>query len=136
MIKRVYHGWRLPDHIIFDNNCSVAKHLQAQNDHTFDSIGLAVDVFHFKSKHSVTDVFCRENCDPANFPELRGENGEGWYFNTSIAEQTNVWFGGYHSILREMGQDKYDFFLDEMILERNLHTIISLEQKGCAPAYW
>ena len=40
----------------------------------------------------------------------------------SIAEQTNVWLGDFHSICREMSVDKYEFFLGEMIMMRNRRT--------------
>jgi len=56
-----------------------------------------------------------------------------WFFNTSIAEQINVWLGGYHSICREMLPVKYDFFLDEMIKRRNHLIVKELRQKGKAP---
>ncbi|KAJ2936392.1 hypothetical protein H1R20_g702, partial [Candolleomyces eurysporus] len=127
MIKNTYTNRHKPNHIIFDNNCSVAKHIK--NDEFFRHIGLAVDVFHFKCKHSQTDTFCQENCNPHSFPELRGENGQGWYFNTSIAEQTNVWLGGFHSICREMTADRFDFFLDEMVIMRNRTTLARLRKK-------
>jgi len=38
------------------------------------------------------------------------------FFNASIAEQTNVWLEGYHSMCWEMHVDKYNYFLDEMIM--------------------
>jgi hypothetical protein len=117
----------MPNHIIYNNNCTLAKHVQG--DPWFEDVGLAVDVFHFKCKHAKSDEFCQTNCNPHNFPELHGENGVGWYFNTSIAEQTNVWFGGYHSICREMLAFKYDFFLDEMILIQNEATVKRLKHK-------
>jgi hypothetical protein len=41
---------------------------------------------------------------------------KAWFFISSIAKQTNVWLGSYHSICREMLVDKYNFFLDEMIV--------------------
>jgi hypothetical protein len=110
----------MPDHIFFDNNCSLAKHVQG--DLTFANVGLSVDVFHFKSKHSQEDTFCQLNCNPAAFPKLLGEGGKGWFFNSSIAKQTNVWIGGYHAICQEMKPDRYAFFLDEMILQRNKMT--------------
>ncbi|SJL18280.1 uncharacterized protein ARMOST_21865 [Armillaria ostoyae] len=134
MIKRAYCDGYKPNHIIFDNNCTLAKHVK--NDPFFKDIGLAVDVFHFKCKHSEEDKFCQEHCNPYAFPELHGEGGKGWYFNTSIAEQTNMWFGGYHSICREMGMTKYQFFLDEMILQHNKITREWLTKKGYAPRYW
>jgi hypothetical protein len=103
-----------------------------KDDPFFKDIGLSVDVFHFTSKHSEADVFCQENCNPIAFPELIREDG-GWYFNSSIAEQTNVWLGGFHSILREMRMDKYVFFLDEMIMRRNRMTKEKLEKEGMVP---
>lgn len=93
----------------------------------FDKIALAVDVFHFKSKHSTTDLYCQEFCNPAKFDELKGEGEKKWYFNTSIAEQTNVWLGGFHSIVRKMTEEKFDFFLDEMILMRNAALVQRLK---------
>ncbi|TFK18500.1 hypothetical protein FA15DRAFT_683263 [Coprinopsis marcescibilis] len=105
MIKRTYLNQCKPNHIVFDNNCSIKKHVQ--DDTWFENVGLAVDVFHYRCKQSLTDMFCQANCNPADFPELKGEGGRGWYFNTSIAEQTNVWLGGFHSICREMTAERY-----------------------------
>ena len=86
-------------------------------------------------KHKVTDTFCQENCNPAAFPELRRPGG-GWYFNSSIAEQTNVWFAGYNAICREMTVEKFNFFLDELIMRRNRATLAKLERTGQRPGYW
>lgn len=114
----------MPDHIFFDDNCQLAR--LVKDDPAFQNVGLSVDVFHFKSKHKTTDTFCQTRCNPASFPELQGEGGKAWYFNSSIAEQTNVWLGGYHSMCREMLVDKYNYFLDEMILRRNRMTYSKL----------
>ncbi|EDR05899.1 uncharacterized protein LACBIDRAFT_329391 [Laccaria bicolor S238N-H82] len=57
----------------------------------FQNVGLTVDVFHFKCKHRKMDTFCQMNCNPAAYPELRGEGNKAWYFNSSIAEQMNGW---------------------------------------------
>ncbi|KAJ3725375.1 hypothetical protein C8R42DRAFT_640253 [Lentinula raphanica] len=51
---------------------------------------LPVDVFHFKSKHKESDEFCQKHCNPAQWTELVGDDGE-WIFNSSAAEQSNVW---------------------------------------------
>jgi hypothetical protein len=123
-------GAHKPEHLIYDTNCDAKQ--QAQSDPYFDDMGMCVDVFHFANKHKVTHTFCQENCNPAMYPELLDENGK-WYFNTSVAEQTNVWFGGYHSICREMLPLKYDFFLDEMIRLRNIQTVESLRAAGHCP---
>lgn len=132
-VKRTYQFGYRPDHIIFDNNCNMKRSIK--DDPFFDNCGLSVDVFHFKCKHSVSDTFCQEHCNPASFPELVREDG-GWYFNSSIAEQTNVWLAGYNAICREMRVDKFNFFLDELILRRNKLTLAKLEKEGQEPAYW
>jgi hypothetical protein len=136
MIKRTFHEDIKPDHIFFDNNCTLASMVQDNKDPFFDDIGLTVDVFHFKSKHAKTDIFCQENCNPVAYPELISNDNKGWYFNSSIAEQTNVWLGGYHAICREMLVDKYTFFLDEMILRRNRMMREKLTKEGQVPRNW
>jgi hypothetical protein len=95
----------MPSYIFFDNNCHLVKHLLSTSDRYFDHVGLPVDVFHHKSKHSDGDLFCQAHCNPARFQELIGDNGE-WVFNSSIAEQSNVWFGGFQPIVREMTTPK------------------------------
>ena len=104
-----------------------------KNDPMFKNIGLTVDVFHFKCKHSEKDVFCQEHCNPAAYPELLGEGTQQWFFNSSVAEQTNAWIGGYHAICREMEVERYNFFLDEMIRRRNVFTLAKLTQSGQQP---
>jgi len=94
-----------------------------------------VDVFHWKTKHKKTSDACAIDCNPTLFEELIGDDGKSWFFNSSIAEQTNVWLGGYHAILREMGQVKFNFFLDEMIFRKNRITKHSLEKHGECPNY-
>ena len=85
MIKRTYRlPGTMPEHIFCDNNCSIKKIVK--NDPVFHNVGLTVDVFHFNCKHSTADLFCQQNCNPAAYPELLGEGGKGWYFNSSIAE--------------------------------------------------
>lgn len=67
------------------------------------------------------------------FKELHGENGKAWFFNSSIAEQTNAWLAGFHAIVREMLVDRFNFFLDQMILLRNQMTQDKLEKDGWCP---
>ncbi|TFY50126.1 hypothetical protein EVJ58_g11174, partial [Rhodofomes roseus] len=133
MIKRTYKNGPYPEHIFFDSNCRIAP--MVRDDPIFKDIGLTVDVFHFTCKHKVTDIFCQTTCNPWAFPELRSAEG-GWYFNSSIAEQTNVWLGGFHAIVREMLVDRYNFFLDEMVMRRNRNTVQKLEKAGKSPGAW
>ena len=56
------------------------------------------------------------------YEELHTSSGD-WYFNSSIAEQTNVWLDGFHAIVHEMSPIWYNFYLDQMILLQNRMTI-------------
>lgn len=123
---------QLPSVIFYDNNCQLQGHLQASGDTFFKNTILPVDVFHFKSKHKITDSFCQKNCNPAQWKELADDEGN-WIFNSSAAEQANVWMGGYLSIVREMLPHNFDFFLDEMIMWRNEKLIERQKANGHAP---
>ncbi|KAF8064136.1 hypothetical protein FPV67DRAFT_1671883 [Lyophyllum atratum] len=122
----------MPNHIFFDNNCQLKRHVQNTKDPAFVDVGLTVDVFHFTCKHSEKDTFCQTHCNPAGFNELKTEDGS-WYFNSSIAEQTNVWIGGFHAIVREMLPTRFNFYLDQMILLRNEMTVVKLRKDGRTP---
>jgi hypothetical protein len=136
MLQKVFHvKGSKPDIVIYDNNCTLYKYLVQQNIWLFDTIGFPVDVFHWKCKHTKDGVKCSYHCNPTLFPELLGTDRKAWFFNSSIAEQTNVWLGGYHAILREMGSDKYDYFLDEMVMRKNRLTKAKLEADGMLPDY-
>ncbi|KAJ7131748.1 hypothetical protein C8R43DRAFT_895691 [Mycena crocata] len=121
-----------PSYVFYDNNCSLLKHLRSSGDHYFDDVGLPVDVFHFKCKHSEGDVFCQTHCNPARFRELIGADGK-WVFNSSAAEQANVWFGKYQNIVQDMAVLKYNFYLDEMIAIHNEQLATQLRTEGQAP---
>ncbi|KAJ7590485.1 hypothetical protein C8J56DRAFT_1046753 [Mycena floridula] len=124
----------LPDIIFYDNNCNLQSHLQKERDDFFRYCILPVDVFHFKSKHKQTDEFCQKHCNPVLWQqELLNKDGKTWKFNSSAAEQANVWIGGYKSIVCEMLPYHFDFFLDEMINLRNEFLITRLEMAGKAP---
>lgn len=86
---------------LYDDNCHLWKHLIASNNPYFEGVGLPVNVFHFKSKHTQSDNFCQTHCNPAWFQGLVGNNNK-WVFNSSGAEQANIWFGKFRSVVREM----------------------------------
>ncbi|KAF8155005.1 hypothetical protein K438DRAFT_1987232 [Mycena galopus ATCC 62051] len=123
-----------PEHFVYDTACNARQQVLTHPDEWewFLDVGMSVNVFHFLHKHSITHTFCQEHCTPAKFPELMGPDG-GWFFNTSVVEQTNVWLGGYHSMCREMLPVKYNFFLDEMIRLRNEITVAKLAADGHCP---
>ncbi|KAG1774919.1 hypothetical protein EV702DRAFT_1180541 [Suillus placidus] len=111
MVKTTFSlpGTQKPEHIMYDSNCNALHEVQSRNNTWFDNVGMCVNVFHFRTKHKEGDKFCQTQCNPAHYPELLNAHGS-WFFNSSIAEQVNVWLGGYHNIVREMLPDKYDFF--------------------------
>ncbi|KAG1890516.1 uncharacterized protein F5891DRAFT_964873, partial [Suillus fuscotomentosus] len=134
MIKHMFCDETIkPGHIFYDNNCTLSY--MVCNDPYFQNVGLLVDVFHFKCKHLEEDQWCQEHCNPTFFDELKGDNNT-WLFNSSIAEQTNVWFGGYHSICREMTADRYVFLLDEMIIQKNRLLKVKLASQKRSPGNW
>jgi hypothetical protein len=61
--------------------------------------------------------------------ELADKHGK-WVFNSSAAEQANVWLGGYLTIFWEMLLHRYYFFLDEMIMRRNEELMAKLDKIG------
>ncbi|KAF8224723.1 hypothetical protein L208DRAFT_1116868, partial [Tricholoma matsutake] len=112
-------------HLVSDSNCDAKQQVMASGNPFFADMGMSVDVWHFLNKHKVTHEFCQVHCNPAMYPELMNEKGK-WYFNTSVAEQTNMWLGGYHLMCHEMLPAKFNFFLDEMIQLRNIEMLKTL----------
>ncbi|KAG1873259.1 hypothetical protein C8R48DRAFT_593873, partial [Suillus tomentosus] len=134
LVEKIFslpHAQKL-QHMIYDSNCNVLREVESRNIKFFCGMGMCVDAFHHRTKHKASDTFCREWCDMRAYPELLDTNGK-FYFNSSIAEQTNVWFGSFHNICWEMTPVKYDFFLDEMILRCNCVTIATLHAQGKYP---
>ncbi|KAJ7201635.1 hypothetical protein GGX14DRAFT_356063, partial [Mycena pura] len=148
-LKKVYpEEYLLPTHIFYDNACHLLSHIQAQGDTHFKTARLIVDIFHARNHD---DEFCTAKCNGASFPELHYTNKEGkecWVFNSSIAEQTNVWFGAFQAISREMSPARcvylfviyigslmvrYNFFLDEVISAHNERLVGRLEREGKQP---
>ncbi|KAF8797731.1 hypothetical protein BYT27DRAFT_7228873 [Phlegmacium glaucopus] len=112
-----------PNHIFFNNNCTLGK--AVKDDPFFCDIALTVDVFHFKCKHSEKDQFCQENCNPVAYPELLGEGNKP------------CWFGGYQAICCEMHVDRYNFFFNKMICRWNIMTLARLAREpGTNPGTW
>ncbi|KAI0714670.1 hypothetical protein C8Q76DRAFT_727675 [Earliella scabrosa] len=124
----------MPSFIFFDNNCKLLRHLRANNDTRFQDVGFPVDVFHAVNKHKDSDAYCQLNCNPAGFKELFDKLNR-WLFNSSAAEQGNVWFGKFKTVVREMGEVRYNFFLDEMIMIHNEWRVSVLRARGAQPRH-
>ncbi|KAG6848137.1 hypothetical protein H0H93_003062 [Arthromyces matolae] len=127
----------IPTVMWHDNNCRIVAMIKNDDDpflrHYFDGCALPVDVFHFMNKHKETDTACGENCNPLIWGDLLVTEDKQWRFNSSAAEQTNAWMGGYQAMVREMSFDRYEFFLDEIIKRRNRITISELRRKLKSP---
>lgn len=134
MLKQVFQEpGSMPEYFIYDNCCGVYNHLQATDDPLLKTMGFPVDAFHYDCKHKVTDIVCRQHCNPRKFPELLNPDGT-WYFNSSKCEQLNAWLRGYQAIFREMNAERYDFLLDELILRKNRALVAKLEKDGHLPS--
>ncbi|KZO93021.1 hypothetical protein CALVIDRAFT_486523, partial [Calocera viscosa TUFC12733] len=124
-----------PDVLFYDNNCQlhryIADHPRLQEH--FQDTALVVDIFHFKSKHSEKDLYCNRHCNALAYPELFDEESKTWTFNSSACEQTNAWLNNFQPIVREMLPVRYEFFLDEVIKERNRHRVEELQKRGHMP---
>ncbi|KAG1724048.1 uncharacterized protein EDB91DRAFT_1087613 [Suillus paluster] len=134
LIKQIYSlpCARKPQHLIYDSNCNALHEVTSHQIKFFDGVSMCVDAFHHQTKHKASDTLCREHCNMKAYPELLDEDG-GYYFNSSIAEQINVWFSAFHNICRKMTPVKYEFFLDEMIIRCNRVTLATLHTQGKRP---
>lgn len=114
----------MPEILIHDNNCKLRQHLEVTQNKHFQNTDLPVDVFHFHTKHCISDLSCQKYCNPAAFSDLIRDRK--WRVNSSICEETNAWFGRFLPIVREMEATRYVFFLDEMIKRRNRYIVKNL----------
>ncbi|KAF8546333.1 hypothetical protein OG21DRAFT_1427257 [Imleria badia] len=136
LIEQVYslpQAWK-PEHLIYNSNCNALREVESRDIMIsfFKDMGMCVDAFHHKTKLRVSDQFCQERCNMRAYPELLDSNGK-YYFNSSITEQTNMWFGAFHNICCEMVAVKYNFFLDEMVIRCNRYTVAMLHGQGKHP---
>jgi len=134
MVKNTFSvpGAQKPEHLIYNSNCDTKQQVMSSRDPYFADMGMCVDVWHFLNKHKVTHAFCQKHCNSAMYPKLQDKKGD-WYFNTSVAEQTNAWLGSYHSMCHEMLPAKFNFFLDKMIRLWNVEMLKRLAASGQCP---
>ncbi|KZT61919.1 hypothetical protein CALCODRAFT_427048 [Calocera cornea HHB12733] len=129
--------WRnsLPNVIFYDNNCQLHRYMAERPTlkRHFEGTALVVDVFHFKCKHSEADVYCSTHCNAMAYPQLYDAATQTWTFNSSACEQTNAWLNKYRGIVRAMLPVQYEFFLDEVIKERNRFLVSELENNNHRP---
>lgn len=118
----------MPEVIFYDNACKLLAHIFQSPEDRERFVGsiVAVDAFHFRS-HASSDCFCREWTDPHIYPELKMNNK--WVYNSSAAEITNIWYGGFASICRAMHSIQFQYFLNEMVRLRNIWLCKKLAKK-------
>ncbi|EGG07045.1 uncharacterized protein MELLADRAFT_71752 [Melampsora larici-populina 98AG31] len=109
----------LPEVIFYDNACNLLRviHNGDKDPAPFEHTVIPVDPFHHRS-HKESDTFCQMYTDPKKFPDLQ-ESGS-WIFNASAGELSNIWYGGFASMCRNMQATRYEFFLEEMVELRNM----------------
>lgn len=91
----------MPEYTFYDKACILLRHLRKQGDTYFEGkMAFVVDIFHAWKCHKGTDKYCNKHCNPAKFAEVFINNK--CVFNTSAAEQTNAWFGGFATIVAQM----------------------------------
>ena len=124
-----------PSFLFYDNNCHLLMVVQNNREASeiFKYTAFPVDVFHAVNKHQASDEFCNTHCNPALFPDLWDIEAQKWVFNASAAEQTNVWYGKFLPVVREMSQVHFNFFLDEMITIHNAFRATKLEELKARP---
>lgn len=90
-----------PEILFFDNACGLRKHIKGCPDNSIlDRMAFVVDAFHFGG-HKESNGDCKEFCSPYKYPVLKMADGS-WLFNSSAAEQANVWFGRFQNKVKEM----------------------------------
>ncbi|EGG12467.1 uncharacterized protein MELLADRAFT_70606 [Melampsora larici-populina 98AG31] len=118
----------MPEVVFYDNACRLTEHIYHGSGETqrFQGTVIPVDPFHHRS-HAESDQFCKLFTDPKLFPDIQ-ENGQ-WIFNASAAELTNIWYGGFASMCRNMHSLRYNFFLEEMVYLRNMWLTKKLSKR-------
>ncbi|EIW82970.1 hypothetical protein CONPUDRAFT_53432 [Coniophora puteana RWD-64-598 SS2] len=116
-----------PDHFVYYMTCKAKQQVLKSGDPWRRPVSMSIDIWCLLNKHKTMHNFCQQYCNLAAFPELKLDDGTGWWFNTSIAEQTNVWLGSFHSMVWEMLLIRCNFFLDEMVHLCNINTMATLK---------
>ncbi|KAH9823869.1 hypothetical protein DFH28DRAFT_1161758 [Melampsora americana] len=118
----------MPEVVFYDNACRLTEHVYTGQSDSSKFMGtvIPVDPFHHRS-HAESDEFCKLFTDPKLFPDIQ-ENGR-WIFNASAAELTNIWYGGFASMCRNMHSLVYNLFLEEMVYLRNAWLTKRLDKR-------
>ena len=97
----------IPKYVIYDDACHLGpfckSHINTlipESLHFSDKL-YVVDKLHMKGH---TGIQCKQNNDPALFPDLDD-------VNTVICEQINFWLGKFKYILKHMNFSRFYFFL-------------------------
>ena len=119
----------IPEYFIYDDACRFRLFLQKKGDKqelsprlqkiTPDKVKYVVDKMHIKGH---VDPWCKANCDPQWFPDLK-------LINTQVCEQTNYWGNRYKFSLKYMNFLRYNFFLFIIFNEFNKIKLLKIYQE-------
>ena len=103
-----FHGKKFPEYLIYDNGCTLIRYLinknafeKTETGRKAKNVKVVVDRLHIQNH---TENWCRDNCHPNLFPDLKDKN-------TMVCEQANSWLSRYKGILKYMNYTRYMFFL-------------------------
>ncbi|EGG09598.1 uncharacterized protein MELLADRAFT_95868 [Melampsora larici-populina 98AG31] len=118
----------MPEVVFYDNACRLTEHIYHGDGDSirFQGTVIPVDPFHHCS-HAESNEFCKMFTDPKLFPDIQ-EDGR-WVFNASAAELTNIWYGGFARMCRNMHSLRYNFFLEQMVHLRNVWLTKKLNKR-------
>jgi hypothetical protein len=112
-----------PKYLIYDNGCNTEKYILKHLKQTtlrsqiLKKTKLIVDRCHFIT-HKDSHIYCKENCNPDNFEDLKN-------VNTESCEQANYWFSGYKHSTKHMNDIRFYFFNYVICNEYNKNKLIS-----------
>ena len=118
----INHTNNWPKYLVYDNGCHleqfIGEHLKETTlrSQILRKTKIVVDRFHFL-EHKDSHTYCRENCDPNLFDDLKD-------INTESSEQTNYWLSGYKHATKHMNDIHFYFFTYIICEEYNKTKLI------------
>ncbi|KAJ3320902.1 hypothetical protein HDU76_000196 [Blyttiomyces sp. JEL0837] len=103
--------------LYYDRACKLYRSMTSdvESASLLANLALLVDFFHFRGHN---DEYCRNHCNPHTAEKQFQQAGLN-KFNTSAAEQANVWFSRISHMLRYIDSELHDFYLFSLIDFRN-----------------
>lgn len=114
-----------PEIIVYDDACHLSKYIQNSNlfirkserAKILSNCIIVCDRFHFLTH---VDKWCQKNCNPDLIPELED-------VNTSVCEETNLWFGRFKHAFKHMNYQRFHFLLYILSNEYNKFKLVDYQ---------